>query len=89
MKVRYASRPGITGDSSSFNMHGLGEVIIHFPEGDATSEEIRELDVWLEARQRWVPLGEALKRNDVITDNRVSHFREPRDQAERDRGWSD
>jgi hypothetical protein len=89
MKVRYTSRLDITGDSSTFNMHGLGEVIVYFPEGDATSEEIRELDVWLDSRQEWVPLGEALKRNDVITDNRVTSFREPRDQAERDRGWSD
>jgi hypothetical protein len=89
MKVRYKDRPEITGDSSSFNMHGLGEVIVQYPEGDASSEEIRELEVWLERGQRWVSLGEALKRNDVITDNHVRHFREPRDAAERDRGWSD
>jgi hypothetical protein len=89
MKVRYKDKPEIAGDSSSFNMHGLGEVIVYFPEGDASSEEIRELEVYLDSRREWVSLSDALRRNDVITDNHVSRFAEPRDQAERERGWSD
>ncbi len=89
MKVRYTEKPEITGDASSLNMHGVGEVIVWYTDGSASSEEISLLEVYLDSQQRWMSLSEAFRRNDVITDNHVSRFAEPRSQAERDRGWSD
>jgi hypothetical protein len=88
MRVRYLASPEITGDSSSFNMAGLGEVIVYYGDGSASSEEISELEVYLDSQQRWAPMGEALRNNDLISDNRVTRFLEPRTPAERERGFT-
>ena len=88
MKVRYRDKPHITGYSDKFNMHGLGEVIVTYEGGDASSEEIRELEVWLETQQRWASMSDALRANDLITDNRVTRFLEPRTEQERARGYT-
>lgn len=97
MRVRYTKKPHIEGDSSTFNIHGLSEVIVHFPEGDVTSEEVRELEVFLEKplpssaykTGSWVNMLIALRENDVIPGNHNVHFREPHNQREKERGWYD
>lgn len=88
MKVRYTGKPGCTGDASSFNMGGLGEVIVYYPEGDASSEEIRELEVYLEQSQRWVPMRQAFRDHDLVSDNRDTCFFEPPTPADRERGYT-
>jgi hypothetical protein len=96
MRVRYTDRPGITGFTEKFNTHGLGEVELFFDGGDATSEEIKLLDVLLEhplpssvyKQGAWVPLSDAFKSNDVITDNYNVRFFEPASEADKARGWA-
>lgn len=96
MRVRYTDRPEITGFTDKWNTHGLGEVILFFDDGDATSEEVRLLDVLLEhpltssvyKEGAWVPLSAALKSNDVITDNYNVSLFEPKTEEDKVRGWA-
>ena len=83
--VRYTHRPEIVGDTSRFNTCGLGEVIVYFPDGEATSEEISELDVLLDTG--WVSMSEAFKTKKLIPDNYSLYFREPLTAAEYEKGW--
>lgn len=87
MRVRYIDKPEITGSASQFNMHGLSEVIVWYADGSASSEEIRELEVYLDRQQRWVSMKEAFKNNDLISDDRVTRFFEPQTAEDRERGY--
>lgn len=88
MKVRYADKPDITGDSDQLNLGGIGEVLVWFGDGSADSEYMSALEVWLTQSEQWLPLNEAFRRHDLVTDNRDSHFFEPRTEADRDRGYA-
>jgi hypothetical protein len=85
MKIRYTNKPEITGFSSRFNEHGLGEVIVGFDGGDMTSEFISELDVQLTSG-RWLPMGQAFRDRLILGDNYDQRFAEA-DDGDRDRGW--
>jgi hypothetical protein len=95
MRVRYTDRPRITGFAGSFNTSALAEVILYFDDGDATSEEIKVLDVCLEhplassvyKEGAWVPLSAAFRSNDVICDNYNTRFFEPATEEDKARGW--
>jgi len=88
MRVRLTENPETEAWSSGFNTHSLGEVIIYFDEGDADSEYIRNLDVLL-SNGKWMPFRTAFTLHLVIPDNYNRSFREPRSEAERERGWYD
>lgn len=75
MRIRYKDKPHITGHASRFNLHSVSEVIVQFDDGDATSEYIRELEVFLEGSlQRWMPLRDAFKSGNVVTDEYNTQF---------------
>lgn len=86
MKVRKIDDHKVEGFSDSFNTHGLGEIIVGYPEGDMSSEYISEYEVQL-SDGTWMPMREALKENKVISDNYDRHFREPINDVERERGF--
>jgi hypothetical protein len=96
MRVRYIGRPEVTGWAGEFNTHGLGEVIVGFDEGDMTSEEVRLLEVQLEHPLEssvykpgaWVPLSDAFRSRDLISDNFDYRFFEPKTEADKERGWA-
>lgn len=96
MKVRYTNKPEVAGFADRFNVSSLSEVLLFFDDGDATSEEIGLLDVLLEHPLPssvyrdgvWVPLSDAFRSNDVITDNYNTFFFEPRSEEDKARGWA-
>jgi hypothetical protein len=94
MKARLKSKPEVTGSTSDFNTHAMFEVIFYFdpspgsPGGDCDSVFGRDVEVFIEAKQQWMDLGEALRSHDVINDNFASHFFEPRNTEDRQRGYT-
>lgn len=86
MKVRN-KKSGALGCSNKFNMHAMSEIIVYFDEGDCDSAFISKYDVFLEVKKTWKPMDEAFRDKDIITDNYNSEFREPYNDAERERGW--
>lgn len=89
MKFRLADKPRVTGSSSSFNLAALCEVVVGFdaPNEDMDTVPCHQLEVWLESKQEWKRFNRALDDRDVIPDNYNSHFREPRNEEERKRGY--
>lgn len=88
MEVRLKTNHEVRGHADHLNPHGFGEIVVRYPDGDASSEYIREHEVKLAGGQ-WVDMSLAFRHNDLITDNTSVSFREPRDDAERQRGWYD
>lgn len=74
MKVRYKDKRHITGTASAFNLHSVSEVIVHFDEGDATSEFQSALQVYLDGRNEWMDMNAAFKAGHLITDDYNTHF---------------
>lgn len=74
------------GHSSEFNMHGLGEIIVYYEDGESDSDFIGNFDVLLSSGY-WVSLRVALLMHQVITDNYDWRFREPLNDAEKERGY--
>lgn len=74
MKVRLKSNHDTIGYSNEFNMHGLGEFIVIYEDGDASSEYIRDYDVYVESQDRWMPLREAEKLGYIKVDEYDHHF---------------
>lgn len=69
MQVRYKDKPRVTGTSSQFNIRSVSEVIVHFDDGDATSEFQRELQVFLPATNSWKDMNKAFADGDIVTDD--------------------
>lgn len=53
MKVRYIDKPESVGYASRWNPHGLGECILWFDDGSATSEEVKLLEPAEGTREEW------------------------------------
>jgi hypothetical protein len=87
MKVRLKKNPAVTGSSSTFNTHGLGEMIVGFTEGDMDSQMISDYEVFLEKKQEWKDMSQAFADKDLIPDNYNCIFAEPADEESRERGW--
>lgn len=85
MNVRYINKP-IHGVSSKFNTAGIGEVVVYFPEGDATSEFIRELQVEL-SDGSWKDMSKAFRDKTLIPDIYNTCFMESRTDEEREKGY--
>ena len=86
MKVRVKTTKD-EGFASNFNTSTVGEVVMHFTEGDADSMFIRELDVWIEPNG-WKDMSTAFKDRDIITDNYNVRFFEPPTEEDRKRGYT-
>ncbi len=85
MRVRFTDNPTIEGFSGRFNIASIDEVIVGFDVGGADSCYIRDLDIQI--GDEWMTLQEAFKNHDVIIDNYNTHFFEPRNQEDRERGY--
>lgn len=87
MKVRYKDNHDIVGYTNQFNLGGIGEVIVTFEDGDASSEYVSDLEIWLEHHQQWYPMSRAFQDKLLISDNYGRSFAEPKTGEERVRGW--
>jgi len=87
MKARLINKPHITGETSRFNTHALGEVLMGFDDGDLDSMFVSDVEVYVEALKEWKPLSFAFKDHDVITDNYNTCFFEPDNEEDRKRGY--
>jgi hypothetical protein len=85
MKIR--SKNGNTGFSHSFNTHSLSEIIIGYDDDSMDSDDISNFDVYLEKKNEWKDMGQAFKDRDIIPDNYNAHFREPKNEQERQQGY--
>ena len=82
------SNPRVEGWSNEFNTSSLNEIIVYYDDGDASSEYFQDVNVLL-SNGVWTGLKEALGLHLVIPNNYNTHFREPVNEVERDRGWYD
>ena len=85
MKLRH-KETGSIGHSNSFNVHSVGEIIVYFDEGDASSEYVGDYDVWLLRRCEWKDVRQAFKDHDVAIDDYDAKFYEPNCEEEKVRG---
>lgn len=82
MKVRY-KKTGTEAEASNFNMHAMAEVLT----GD-DSPFISELDVFIEATNSWMDMNTAFREHYLITDNYNSYFFEPKNDEDKQRGYT-
>lgn len=87
MMVRYQDNPEVYGCTGRFNPSSTGEIIIHFPNGDTTSEYISVLDAFLGPTLGWCPMHQAFADKLIIPDNYFTSFRMPSSTEEQDMGW--
>lgn len=85
MKVRYHDRPDTWGLSGNFNTHSASEVLVYFPDGDATSESSAQLDVQLPGGA-WKPMNQAFEDRDIVPNNLNTWFAVP-DAEQKARGY--
>lgn len=86
MRIRMIDKPEITGWSDSFNIHGLGEIIVTYDDGDMSSEYQKDYEVCRE-NGTWVPFNEALKSHEIVSDDRFHHFRFALSDEEKEKGY--
>jgi len=82
MKVKY-KKSGMITEANRFNTSTCSEVLT----GD-DSVFIIDLDVYLDSKLKWVDMGEAFKNKDLITDNYNTRFFEPKNEEDKQRGFS-
>lgn len=87
MKLRKKDKPEITGYSDDFNEHSLNEIIVYFEDGDASSEYIRDYEVFLEKTSEWKDMNTAFDNRDLIPNNYNTAFSEPKTEEDRERGY--
>lgn len=87
MKIREINNPESIGESDSFNIHGLSEIIVYYADGSATSDFIKEYEVYLESSKQWINMLEAFASKQLISDNYNEYFREPLNDEEKTRGY--
>ncbi len=85
MEIRHRAS-GEPASTIEFNTHGLGEILVYFDDGSASSEMVSDYDVLL-PNGEWKTLGQALKDHDVISDNFNQYLAFPTNDLERERGW--
>jgi hypothetical protein len=85
MRVR-SKKTGSLGEATDFNIHGLGEIVVYFDEGDCSSEFFREYEVQLTSGE-WKDMRQAFVDHDLIPNDLNTSFRESRSDAECAQGW--
>lgn len=86
MRVRMINKPDITGWSDEFNIHGLGEIIVTYDDGSASSEELNDYEICREDGT-WISFREALMNHEIVTDDRFHRFRFALTDEERKKGY--
>ncbi len=87
MKMRHKAS-GELADAAQLNENGLGEIIVYYDDGSASSDYIKEYEVEL-PNGSWKSLSRAMKDHDVITDNYNKYLAFPQNSVDRERGWYD
>jgi len=87
MKVRNKKTRAL-GFSSTFNIHGMSEIIVGFRDDGMDSDYIENYEVYLEATKCWKDLSLAFRDRDVVTDNYNTKFFEPPTEEDRIRGFT-
>jgi hypothetical protein len=89
MKVRNKNRPEDIGCASRFDVNTCApqEIFVAY-EDEPVQEFARDLEVFIEAKQQWMPFGEAERNHDIIRDNYNTCFFEPKTPEDRERGYT-
>lgn len=85
MRIRRIDDHEATGWSDRFNIHGLGEIIVTYDDGDMDSDYQKDFEVLI--GEEWVSFNEALKSHEIVSDDRFYHFRFALTDEEREKGY--
>lgn len=90
MKVRMKNKPVLAFYSGKFCTHAIGEVQGCHESFGVDLFFISDLDVFIEADIRigWKDMGQAFRDKDLITDNFNTYFFEPKNEEDRERGFT-
>jgi hypothetical protein len=87
LKVRYKNNVETTGYASNFNMASVSEVLVQGDWGGDSAFQ-KDLDVFLEFKQKWKDMRKAFEDHDIITDNYNTVFFEPYNKEDKKRGYT-
>jgi len=89
MKLRLKEKPEQLCASNQFNVNSVNEIIvIYLPEGDTSSDFIKNYDVYLETLKDWKDMRQAFGDKDLIMNSHFTSFFEPTTEEDRQRGFS-
>lgn len=74
--------------ADAYNTCSVSEILVYYEDGSVDSDYPSEFDVFLAETQAWKDMRQAFKDKDIIPNNLNTHFSEPQDAAERERGYS-
>jgi hypothetical protein len=86
VKLRLKTNHDCLAWSDRLNTHSLNEIIVGYADDGMDSDYIHNFECLLSDGE-WVPLEEAFKRHDVVTDNYNTVFREAKTDEEREKGY--
>lgn len=86
MKIR-EKKTGELGSSGRFNIHGMSDIVVDFDNGEMDSCFIGDFEVLL-SNGLWKDLSQAFRDKDIITDNYNTRFFEPKNEEDRERGYT-
>jgi hypothetical protein len=86
MKARIIGTQEV-GQASTFNVHALSEVFVYFKD-ECVDEFCKNVEVFVESINNWLPLLAALEEHLVITDNYDTSFFEPKNKEDKERGFT-
>jgi len=78
---------GEIGSSSKFNTSSFSEIIVYFDDWMDT-DYMSNYYVFIEATQKWMTFKEAFKQKYIITDNHNTCFFEPKNEEDKERGYT-
>jgi len=87
MECRLHDNHYAVGACAKFNINALSEVFAVI-DGEYLDMFINELDVFVTAKKEWIHLPDAFKNKDVITDNFNTNFFEPKNEEDKNRGYT-
>jgi hypothetical protein len=84
MKVK-CIETNVVGESGSFNTSSLSEIIVHDDNG---SDSVYMRDYLVLIDETWMTFTEAFTKKLIITDNHNTCFFEPKNEEDKERGYS-
>ncbi len=81
-------KTGEEGSTGAFNTTSLFEVFFYCKEWMDTMFP-EDLEVYIEAEQKWMSISQAFKEKALIPNNYNTHFAEPADEKDKERGYYD
>lgn len=76
------------GSAHAFNVHAMAEIIMYFDGDDGGCDSVFTKDVEVEIDGKWISFGEAQRTHAIITDNYNTEFFIPKNDADRERGFT-